>query len=732
MVQSSPPQHHKNGSLSDVRRASGVSASKNHPFDEYALFRAELENNVLEKKVLTSVFRHEDQRGSVRRTRMAARASLPPRLRKSLLIVVTILVVGLVGTMLARQAFRSKEMILVQSESGMNSLARAAESLMSKQYDESVAHFSQAHQSFESASDALFWWGGPLLGVTRYIPGLSQLSSGKHAIEAGKHFSQAGQPLSLLVKSAMASKESYAQGEKVSLLSFLAQAKGPLEEARRSLLLAEQELTLVRFNDLPVEKREKFVMVRKNLPILLDLLSGFEKNERLIEELLGANGPRIYLFLLQNNHEMRATGGFIGTYALADVNQGVIRRFFVDGIFNPDGQLKENIIPPKPIQKISAGWSLHDSNWFPDFPASAEKAIFFYEKTGGATVDGVITLTPTIMQKLLAVVGPIIMPQYGIIVDAENFIPVLQEQVEVKYDRELNQPKRVLADLTQMLIEKVFALQNRETLGRIAEAFVNGLNEKQMLLYMRHPETQQLIDEIGWSGRILDTPKDYLSVINSNINGYKTDGVIDEVIEHRAEISDDGSIIDTVKITRTHRGGDTPYNWWNRVNANYIRVYVPKGSKLLFSQGTTWEFPAEPLDYEKLGFKGDADVKREEDGLIVDEKTGVRISEDAGKTVFGAWTYVSPKESVTLTFQYRLPFRIDMEAVARGEAASYSTLFQKQSGSLGSRLTSSLSHPENLVPIWQTEPNLVPYGREWRRETDLRTDVFQGVVFQKK
>jgi hypothetical protein len=732
MVQSSPPQHHKNGSLSDVRRASGVSASKNHPFDEYALFRAELENNVLEKKVLTSVFRHEDQRGSVRRTRMAARASLPPRLRKSLLIVVTILVVGLVGTMLARQAFRSKEMILVQSESGMNSLARAAESLMSKQYDESVAHFSQAHQSFESASDALFWWGGPLLGVTRYIPGLSQLSSGKHAIEAGKHFSQAGQPLSLLVKSAMASKESYAQGEKVSLLSFLVQAKGPLEEARRSLLLAEQELTLVRFNDLPVEKREKFVMVRKNLPILLDLLSGFEKNERLIEELLGANGPRIYLFLLQNNHEMRATGGFIGTYALADVNQGVIRRFFVDGIFNPDGQLKENIIPPKPIQKISAGWSLHDSNWFPDFPASAEKAIFFYEKTGGATVDGVITLTPTIMQKLLAVVGPIIMPQYGIIVDAENFIPVLQEQVEVKYDRELNQPKRVLADLTQMLIEKVFALQNRETLGRIAEAFVNGLNEKQMLLYMRHPETQQLIDEIGWSGRILDTPKDYLSVINSNINGYKTDGVIDEVIEHRAEISDDGSIIDTVKITRTHRGGDTPYNWWNRVNANYIRVYVPKGSKLLFSQGTTWEFPAEPLDYEKLGFKGDADVKREEDGLIVDEKTGVRISEDAGKTVFGAWTYVSPKESVTLTFQYRLPFRIDMEAVARGEAASYSTLFQKQSGSLGSRLTSSLSHPENLVPIWQTEPNLVPYGREWRRETDLRTDVFQGVVFQKK
>ncbi len=323
------------------------------------------------------------------------------------------------------------------------------------------------------------------------------------------------------------------------------------------------------------------------------------------------------------------------------------------------------------------------------------------------------------------------MPQYGIIVDADNFIPVLQEQVEVKYDKELNEPKKILADLTQMLIEKVFALQNREILGRIAGALVDGLNEKHMLLYMRHTETQLLIDEVGWSGRVLDTPKDYLSVIHSNINGYKTDGVINERIEHKASIEADGSIVDTVKITRTHTGGDTPYEWWNKVNADYVRIYVPQGSELLSSQGTTWEFPPSPLDYERLGFKEDADVKQEESTLVVDEKTGIRVSEDAGKTVFGAWVYVSPKESVTITFQYRLPFRFDMTLLKKGEAQSYSVLFQKQSGSPGSQLISSLMYPENFEIIWQTEPNLVPYGREWRRETDLKTDVFQGFVFQK-
>ena len=116
----------------------------------------------------------------------------------------------------------------------------------------------------------------------------------------------------------------------------------------------------------------------------------------------------------------------------------------------------------------------------------------------------------------------------------------------------------------------------------------------------------------------------------------------------------------------------------------------------------------------------------------IDEKSGVRISEDVGKTVFGAWVYVSPKESVTVEYRYRLPFSIDMTALATGDPQSYSVLYQKQSGSPGSALMSTLSFPEDVPLIWQTEPNLVPYGREWRRETTLTTDVFQGVVFGQK
>ena len=658
------------------------------------------------------------------------RPGLWQRQRGVLWTIILLLILG-AGGVAWRAAFLMKERTLLHGQNGYEQLALAVESLKTQQYRESAKEFTLAHQSFEEASQELPSWGKALVDLTRFVPGLSQISSGKNVVEAGKYFSLAGVSLSQIAQGATSSKDAYAQGEKISLLHFLSQMKAPINEASTNLQKAEEALDGVNMNDVPAGKREKFLLVKTTLPTLLSILTGITGQEALLQEFLGGNGPRKYLFLLQNNHEMRATGGFIGSYALLDVNDGVVRRFFVDGIFNPDGQLKENIVPPKPIQKISAAWSLHDSNWFPDFPTSAEKAIFFYEKTGGPTVDGIITLTPTVMQRLLAVTGPIALPQYGITVDADNFITVVQEQVEVKYDKEINQPKKILADLSFMLIEKVFASQDRRTLASVAQVLVTGLDEKHILLYMRHKETEALLDTLGWSGRLLTTPKDYLAVIHSNINGYKTDGVIDEKIEHKATIADDGSIIDTVTITRKHNGGNTPYDWWNKVNADYLRVYVPAGSQLLSAKGATWEFPPAPLDYERLGFEKDAEVEQEERGTTIDEQSGTRISSESGKTVFGAWVYVSPQESVTVEYQYRLPFRLALNN-RQNAVDSYSVLYQKQSGSLGSKLSSVIEFPAAWKTIWQSGTNLVPYGRMLKAETTLTTDVFEGMVFAEK
>jgi len=622
-----------------------------------------------------------------------------------------------------------KRALLGLAEEGIAEVEAARISVQSGNFVEAETHLRASNRAFRFGVA----WLSPFAifpDWCLHIPGLSQAMTAQAIFGIGAR----GTGAALAALSVVENVVGLALPEAgiPSALAVFDAAKRDAAIAHGELAAAESLLSRIDQSVLPPEYREKSVRLEKALPLAVALLDSYVEHQSLFRELLGANGPRTYLFLFQNNHELRATGGFIGSYALLDVNSGRIRRFFVDGIFNPDGQLKENIVPPKPIQKISAGWSLHDSNWSPDFPAAAEKAMFFYEKSGGPTVDGIITLTPEVLERILTVVGPVTLSEYGVTVDAENFIPIIQEEVEVRYDKEENEPKRILGDLTEVLLRRFLSFDHPEETWQLGSALSGLLNERHILLYSRHSEIQNLIQAAGWSGKIIPASHDYLSVIHSNINGYKTDGVIDEIIQHEVTIHADGSVVDMVAITRTHRGGHTPYDWWNKVNADYLRVYVPEGSKLLSAEGMTREFPEPPLDYDALGFRRDPDIVREEEATRIDEVSGTRISTDAGKTVFGNWVYVSPGESVTVRYVYELPFRV---LVGGGkdnpEVDSYSILYQKQSGTPGAALMARLSYPEALKPVWQTPENLIPYQRVFETNRTLASDFYWGVVFGK-
>ena len=69
----------------------------------------------------------------------------------------------------------------------------------------------------------------------------------------------------------------------------------------------------------------------------------------------------------------------------------------------------------------------------------------------------------------------------------------------------------------------------------------------------------QLIKKYSLSGEIKDTPLDYLMVVNTNIAGGKTDGVISQVIDLKTEVQEDGSVINNLTIKRTHNGDPKDY-----------------------------------------------------------------------------------------------------------------------------------------------------------------------------
>ena len=657
--------------------------------------------------------------------------------RNSLMMFATVALVMsfmLGGISYASKGFGLKGKVLGVSQKGLDNLSAAVEEITQQNFENSSKQFSEAYANFSQASQDIDDMGGVLLETTRFIPFASKVSSGRNAVEAGKHFSAAGQSLNEVVKklTELKNPQDASNENEASLLNIFKSVENNIADAKKELDTAQENLDKISIDDLPEDKRDKFLLLKQKLPEIRAAFDMFLENSHIFVELLGGNGPRKYLFLFQNNSEMRPTGGFIGSYGLLDMANGHVKKFFIDGIFNPDGQLREKIVPPLPIQKISATWSMHDSNWFPDFTLSAKKAIYFYEKTGGPTADGVITLTPTLMQELLEITGPIEMPDYGVTLDSENFTQVTQYEVEVDYDKEENKPKKILSDLAPIVLEKLLASKDIKTISKTINVFMNGLKEKHVLLYFQDKNLENIVSKQGWSGEILPASKDYLSVINTNINGFKTDAVVEESINHKAEIQRDGSVIDTVTITRKHKGGDSEYDWFNKVNADYMRVYVPEGSKLMEVSGQTRETNKPSLDYDALGFKRDSDVQNEENNTQIDPESGTRVYNEAGKTVFANWVYVSPQETVTISYKYLLPFSLFKVEVKDSEQIdSYSLIVQKQSGSTGSLLMSDVSYPENYSVKWSFPDDIEKNINDLKIKTTLERDHFKGVVFEK-
>ena len=640
------------------------------------------------------------------------------------------------GTGFVKKSLFIKGQVLNTGAGAYTDLAQAKEDILNRNFQDSEARFNDAYARFDEISKNLNSLGGVLVDASRYLPYVSKLSSGAALAQAGKDVSRIGVLSGQIMQTMNEVKNPLNQtanvnNDSVSLLQVFQDTNKNAQEIQTLLVDAQNNINKVNVDDIPEAQRVQFTQLKNQLPAVNSFLTGFLANSQIFTDVLGGNGPRKYLFLFQNNQEMRATGGFIGSYGVMDIFNGRINKFFIDGIYNPDGQLHEKVVPPAPIQKISAAWSLHDSNWFPDFPTSAEKAMWFYEKTGGPTVDGVITMTPTVMQQLLAVTGPIDMPDYGVTVDKDNFMSQVQQEVEVDYDKEQNQPKKILADLAPKILDKIFNDRNFSDIAKTMNILSGSLNEKQILIYSKNYDIEKELSVLGWSGEILNTQKDYLSVINTNINGFKTDGVIDEKIEHAAEIQSDGSVVDTVTVIRHHNGGNTPYDFYNKVNADYMRVYVPQGSQLLSAEGQTREFDQPPLDYGALSFKRDAQVQAQEDSQKIDDTSGTDVYVDSGKTVFANWVYVSPQETVVVKYRYLLPFKVSL-AGNNNPVDTYSLLAQKQSGSVGSQFDSTVSFPQNFDVTWKFPDNIISDKNNLSLEADLKTDKFVGVAFTKR
>lgn len=599
--------------------------------------------------------------------------------------------------------------ISTKAEEGYNFLVDAGKSATKIELDKALDSFNNALENFEEAENDLWFVNTDQTfyaqdgNVGQAVNAL--LESGKHFATAGKYFLEAVEEFNNIpVYFVSKNNEAEKTGVQPSITDSLKIGLEKTDLAIAEITQASEIINKVNAENLPPEVRARVSFAQEKIAEVASTLKSTSAHFPAILKLLGDRYPHRYLVLFQNNNEIRPTGGFIGSYAIVDINDGYIEKLETYDVYDLDGSFHGYIEAPDGFMPFLADWRFRDSNYSPDFPTSAKKARWFLEKEGGPTADTVIAINQGLLKDMLDITGPVQVGQFGKL-NADNYNLLLSFVIEGKVWGP-EDPKHILKVFVPAFRE---AIMKEEHIGAVTSKMYKAIQQKHILAYSSDEDIQAFFSSMGLSGEVYDAEpdEDYLSVINIAVGGTKSEQFMEEQIYHDTRIDETGKAINKITIKRTHQWSDDIYYEWGKILKQYgfgfmpdniidilgrgenkvaQRIYVPTGSKLIDTNGSD------------VATKYDKDLKKTYFFSEMDTKAG---------------------ETSLLWIEYELPFKLEIEPMA-----TYKLIAEKQPGSRGSIFTKTLVTDEGIY-------SLATYPEEVKISADETISYATNLVYDK-
>lgn len=335
-------------------------------------------------------------------------------------------------------------------------------------------------------------------------------------------------------------------------------------------------------------KNKHFINLKNQLVKAEESLLSLKKLLPFTDEILGKNKEKKYLLLFQNNMELRPGGGFIGSFGIVTFSDYTLKDIKIEDVYEADGQLKSHIEPPPPIRLYlnQPHWFLRDSNFSADFSENFKQAEYFLEKELGLkNFDGGMAITTTAIKNILEAFGEIYLPDYKEKINKDNFYLKTQFYVEKDFFPGSIQKKTFLAALVRRLLLELEHISFNSLLKNIEKSLL----EKQIVLYFKNPKIDNLINSLGWGGRIIkpvcvsekaNCVIDYLFPIDANLGVNKANFFISRLINTKINFYPNGEIETTLIIK--FKNESLPSIFPGGDYKNYFQLYLPSLSEIIF------------------------------------------------------------------------------------------------------------------------------------------------------
>jgi len=266
--------------------------------------------------------------------------------------------------------------------------------------------------------------------------------------------------------------------------------------------------------------------------------------------LLGVDQPTSYLVLLGNDAEMRANGGFAGSYAkltlstkrLEFLNPRVLEfspEISFQDIYVPNGQIAGLFVaPPEPIQQAfgHGTWELANADWEPDFPTSAKTLRWFMTKGGEIDPDILALLNLSTIQKVLTLVGSFPVPEYQATITPDNLYLFLQGKAELNFFPGSTQKKDALTAVGGALVKKIKSLSFIQKL-HIAQILYTDLINQNIMIHSTNSSFQSLLEQKNLAGVLQPEALDTYSLVETNLGANKANAFVTRQTSHVITLS---------------------------------------------------------------------------------------------------------------------------------------------------------------------------------------------------
>lgn len=280
-----------------------------------------------------------------------------------------------------------------------------------------------------------------------------------------------------------------------------------------------------------------------------------------VHGILGGDGPRSILVALENNAELRGSGGYVASVATGQTRAGALRLEplkDVAQLADPPARARRVPAPQEYVEDYGplSGNTTQFRSWnmSPDVPVSAQVGARIAGELFGQAPDVVVLLDVPAMRALAELGGGDVQLGGGRSVSPQDLQQALlvdsydeageDNAAQAARRRDLQQAaSRVVA---RLLGSDVPALDVVRTLGRLAD-------QRHLKLWSAVQEEQAVLEELELTGSLAAPPgEDLVHVAVNNIGANKLDVYVDRSVELEAVVGPDAAEV-TQRVTFTNR-----------------------------------------------------------------------------------------------------------------------------------------------------------------------------------